>query len=285
MQCALTSDITVFETDDQGEAGSPAVDGFADRAVFADACGYLYKVNPAQNLVTVADPNGWMSNVNYGSISLGIANGVATYALFSTAATALGGQRPIAGTIGARTDSTTDMVLFFGTGGQEAFDPTLQNAFFGIYAKNGSVRSTLLGTCVTSSATKCEKFYGGVVITPDDVILQRSFDAEIGTSTCDLGATRIDAYAINSGSVFNNVFDVSQINGVPLTAVSGPLYGDGGALYFATVSGDVARVGTPRASTAGGDTTSGYNGAFGAGEGIGGSSTAPFTLLGWREVL
>jgi hypothetical protein len=67
------------------------------------------------------------------------------------------------------------------------------------------------------------------------------------------------------------------------------LFGDAGAIYFATISGDVARIGTPRASSAGGDTSAGVKQGMGAGDQASGGSqvgiTSPFTLMGWRVVL
>jgi hypothetical protein len=281
MQCPLTSDITIFETDDTGEPGPPTVDGFADRAVFADNCGYVYKINPADMTSVVG---GYMGNTGYGGIALGASNGVNRFALFSTqsTATALGQQRPIAGVIGARSDATTDMVLFFGTGGIDSYDVTKTNEFYAVYAKNGTIRNKLTGSCkVVSGSTICEKFYGGVVITPDQVILQRTYDPIIGASSCDFGATKIQSYALSNFSTV--IFDLSQIAGQALAAVSGPLYGDAGALYFATVSGEVKRVGTPRAPVAGADSTAGTDTGMGATEIVGGN--APFVLMGWRVVL
>jgi hypothetical protein len=51
----------------------------------------------------------------------------------------------IAGTLAARTDSTTPMVLFFGTGGIESVPATSANAFFAIYADTGAIRSKVHG--------------------------------------------------------------------------------------------------------------------------------------------
>ena len=34
------------QTDDASEPGSPKLDGFIDRIVFADKCGYVYKLDP-----------------------------------------------------------------------------------------------------------------------------------------------------------------------------------------------------------------------------------------------
>ena len=274
LACALTSDITVFDTDDSGEVGSPLVDGFADRAVFADTCGNVYKLNPGQDV-----DGDWIGNAGYGTIALGQANGKDRFALFATTqASALGEQRPIVGTIGARTDSTTDMVLFFGTGGLESYDPTKPNAFYAIYAKDGSIRNALAGTC---AGGHCEKFYGGVVVTPEQVILQRSVDPALGTGTCDFGRSRVQAYSLSNP--FALQFDVSEINGQQIAASSGPLYGDAGAIYFATVSGEIKRIGEPRAPAAGGDTAAGIGTGTGAEETVG--SNAAFTLMGWRVVL
>lgn len=280
MECPLTSDITIFETDDEDpsyEPGAPLVDGWADRAVFADQCGYVYKLDPAQD----AD-GAFIGNAGFGPIVLPNLNGQPRSALFSTRYTAgalgTGGERPIVGTIGARTDSSTDMVLFFGTGGLEGHSATLVNEFYAVYAKNGAIRNKVTGSCTVSG---CEKFYGGVVVTPELVILQRSIDPVIGGGTCDFGSSRVQAYGLNAP--YSQQFDITSIEGMPIHAVSGPLYGDAGALYFATVSGEIKRIGAPRATEAGGDSASGA----GHGMGVGESSffNAPFTMLGWRVVL
>lgn len=274
LECALTSDIVVFDTDDIGEPGAPLVDGITDRAIFADACGYVYKVDPGQNLA-----GGYMSNAGMGSIALGESNGKARFALFSTQSSpgALGEQRPIVGTIGARTDATTDMVLFFGTGGLEGYDPTKVNEFYAVYAKNGSLRNKVTGTCASG---RCEKFYGGVVVTPESVIVQRSIDPVIGGSSCDFGTSRVQAYSLNAP--YAQQFDIDEIDGKPIAASSGPLYGDAGALYFATISGEIKRLGSPRALTAGADTAAG----LGQGNATPETTTSSgMVLMGWRVVL
>ena len=277
MDCALTSDITVFETDDAAsyEPGPPVIDGFTDRAVFADACGTVYKINPAQDLA-----GGFMANADMGPLALAPKNGRARAALFSTTSTpnTLGAARPIVGTIGARTDASTDMVLFFGTGGLEAQSPTLANDFYAVYAKNGVVRNKLTGTCV---AGRCEKFYNGVLVTPTAVIVQRSVDPVIGGGTCDFGSSKVQSYGLNDP--FARQFDLSSSGGVPYRAVTGPIYGDAGALYFATVAGTIERVGAPRSAAAGGDSASGAIHANGSSETT--YVNAPFTLLGWRTLL
>jgi type IV pilus assembly protein PilY1 len=272
--CPLTSDITVFETDDDTETGTPVLDGFIDRAVFADNCGYVYKINPAQDL-----SGGWMDNNGFGSITLTTLNGKQRRALFSTTQTgALGGseQRPIVGTIGAKSDAATDMILFFGTGGLDAYDVSKTNEFYAVRAKDGTIRNKITGTCASGM---CEKFYGGVVITTDSVIVQRNVDAVIGGGSCDFGSTKLQFLDL---ATFNQIDLVDEIGGSPIASSTGPLFGDANALYFATVSGEIKRIGSPRATTAGGDSASGNMNTS-----VSTSSYAqsPFSLVGWRVVL
>ncbi|HEY4242719.1 MAG TPA: FG-GAP-like repeat-containing protein [Kofleriaceae bacterium] len=280
-KCPLSSDITVFETDDAGEPGAPTLNGYIDRAVFADECGYVYKLDPGQD-----NGGNWLGNAGYGPIAANAApDGTEEYALFSTQATsgALGTQQPIAGTLAARTDSSTRMVLFFGTGGLENAPTNQQNAFYAVYADTGAIRSAFLGLC---TAGECEKFYGGTVVTPEQVIFTRTTDPAIGTNACDSGSSVVEAMELNPAA--NGSFTVDFTLAVS-SAVMGALYGDAGAIYFATLSGDVARIGTPRAATAGGDTASGTGQGMGVGDqGTAGQTvgtTSPFTLMGWRVVL
>jgi FG-GAP-like repeat len=280
-KCPVTSDVSAFETDDTAESGPPTLDGYIDRIVFADKCGYVYKLAPGVDL------NGaWYQNTGMGSIAANTTlDGKVQYALFSTKLTAsgLGSDRPIAGTIGARTDSSTRMVLFFGTGGIESVASTAANAFFAVYADTGAVRSKVMGACANNV---CEKFYGGVVVTPTQVLFTRTIDPAIGTNSCDTGSSTISGVELNpgTGTNFTSAFNLGVSS-----AVMGSLYGDAGAIYFATISGDVARVGTPRSATAGGDTTAGQSQGAGTGDvpstGAVIGTTSPFTLIGWRVVL
>jgi hypothetical protein len=280
-RCPVTTDVSAFETDDALEPGGPTLDGFIDRVVFADKCGYVYKINPAADLA-----GGWYANVGMGTI---VANttpdGKLQYALFSTLLTVngLATNRPIAGTIAARTDSTTRMVLLFGTGGIESVSSSTANAFFAVYADLGTVRSKVLGAC---AGGVCEKFYGGVVVTPEQAIFTKTVDPAIGTGACDNGSSTVAGVALDAGTGTNFT---SQFNIGVSSAVMGSLYGDAGAIYFATISGDVARIGTPRAATAGGDTTTGQKQGMGAGDpsstGTKLGTTSGFTLMGWRVVL
>ncbi|HET7504241.1 MAG TPA: FG-GAP-like repeat-containing protein [Kofleriaceae bacterium] len=280
-RCPVTSDVSSFETDDAGEPGAPTLNGFIDRVVFADKCGYVYKLDPAVDL-----SGDWYQNTGMGSLAVNTTpDGKIQYALFSTRLTAgaLGADRPIAGTLAARTDSTTRMVLLFGTGGIESVPASSANAFFAVYADTGAVRSRALGTC---SGGVCEKFYGGVVVTPQQVIFSKTVDPQIGTSACDAGSSTITGVDLNpgTGTNFTSSFGLA-VN----SAVMGGLFGDAGAIYFATISGDVARIGTPRTATPGGDTVAGQTQGMGIGDqaadGQTVGTTSGFTLMGWRAVL
>jgi hypothetical protein len=290
-KCPVTSHLAVFETDDDAEPGTPKIDGFMDRVVFADYCGYVYKLNPARDL-----GGGWNDNEFYGSMPVDMVDGKQLYALFTTTHTdALGndsnppedlaatpaiipGQRPIAGTIGVRVDSTGRVVLYFGTGGMEEYDPTYLNEFYAVYADNGMLRSKLTGTCVSG---KCEKFYGGVVVTTEQVIYTRSTDRQVGSGVCDSGTTMVQALRINAD--VNNDF-VIDFSAPIASAAVGSLYGDAGAVYLATLAGDIVRVGTPRATAAGEDTANGNMGGQGAGEAGTTGTNEPLVLMGWRQI-
>lgn len=279
-KCTVMSDVSAFETDDTGEPGAPTLNGYIDRVVFADKCGYVYKLDPAVDLA-----GGWLQNTGMGSFAVNTIEGKTSYALFSTrqSTNGLGADRPIAGTIAARTDSTTRMVLFFGTGGIESVPSTSANGFFAVYADTGAVRSRVLGSCTLGM---CEKFYGGVVVTPTQAIFTKTVDPLIGSALCDNGTTTISGVSLDAGTGTNFT---SAFNLGVSSAVMGGLYGDAGAIYFATLSGDVARIGTPRSPNAGGDTAAGVKQGMGAGDTSSGTATvgttSPFTLIGWRVVL
>ena len=261
----------------------PTLNGYIDRVVFADKCGYVYKIDPGVDL-----SGDWYQNTGMGTIAgqhhprwqdrvravLDPADG----------RTGCGADRAIAGTIAARTDSTTRMVLLFGTGGIESVPSTSANAFFAVYADTGAIRSKVLGAC---TAGNCEKFYGGVVVTPQQVLFTKTVDPAIGTNACDSGSSTISGVDLNPGTGTNFT---SNFNLAVNSAVMGGLFGDAGAIYFATISGDVARIGTPRvvdrwrrhrrgpearawasATRPPADSTVG--------------TTSGFTLMGWRVVM
>ncbi len=273
-KCPLTSDIAVFETDDDLEPGNPAIDGYIDRAVFADTCGNIYKVDPARDL-----DGAWNGNVGYGPIVADLVDGVQMYALFSTRTTsgALGQDSPIAGTLGAQVEGSSGrMVLFFGTGGLENHSVAERNEFYALFADSGEVRTKLEGQCTSG---RCEKFYGGVVVTRDQVLFTRTVDPKVGTGACDRGSSVIQAVQLSALESGEFVVDF-QVSAPAATMSS--LYGDAGAVYFSTLGGDVVRVGTPRASDAGGDSGSG-TGNDPLEEGNGTNANAPMTLMGWKQ--
>ncbi len=276
--CPVTSDITTFETDDALEPGGPTINGYIDRIVFADYCGYVYKLDPARDLAGATN-----GNVGLGAQLVDTVSGTNEYALFSTTTTsgALAAQSPIAGTIAARTDVSTRMVLFFGTGGIESWPASKANQFYAVYADSGAIRSKIDGACAGGS---CEKFYGGIVVTPDQVILTRTVDPKVATGTCDLGSSNVEALKLNADSLDQFVIDFNVAVG---SAVMGGLYGDRGAVYFADLNGDINRIGTPTAANAGDDSSHGYNASTGGTASTSGTftgTTAAFTLLGWRQV-
>ncbi len=275
-ECPLTSHLAVFETDDELESGAPELDGFMDRLVFADKCGYVYKLDPARDL-----GGDWNDNDGHGSIATSVVDGKQLYALFSTTGTvgALGEERPIAGTLGIRSDASTRVIVFFGTGGLEDYDPTLVNEFYAVYADDGSIRSKMTGAC---NAGKCEKFYGGVVVTTEQVIFTRATDREVGTGLCDNGSSYVDIMQLDADADNEFVRDSAPI--AISGAAVGSMYGDADAVYVATISGDVVRIGTPRVTSAGADTANGNVGGLGGGEEGTMGSNDPLVLMGWRQI-
>lgn len=230
--CPVTTNIIGFETDDEQEPGSPAVDGFVDRVVFADMCGNVYKINPVPSGTL---PNDYITGMGGVTLGLDVEN-QPIKALFSVAATSLGEERPIAGTIGSRPDETGRLALFFGTGGSENFDVTKPNAFFSVYADTGEIRDQLDGTC-TGPSGACDKFYGGVVVTDEQVLITRAIDPPIATSSCDNGSSAIVGLDVQD---FGQDFVTAQTS-----SVVSSLFVNQGAVYATTLEGNIVRVGTP----------------------------------------
>ena len=104
------------------------------------------------------------------------------------------------------------------------------------------------------------------------------------SASCDPGSSKITAVDLTGGS--GGAFTTDFTENVA-SAVMGALYGDNGAVYFATLSGDVSRVGTPVATTAGGDTATPPPTTAPGSENttVGTIGTLqPLTLMGWRQV-
>jgi hypothetical protein len=274
--CPVTSDPVVYETDDDAEPGDPQLDGYIDRLILADACGYIYKLDPGVSLPGAGAADGWIDSTALGGISTGTSDdaGQPVEALFSTRYTdgAIGGERPITGTIGTRTDGTGRVVLFFGTGGLESYDPAQRNEFYAVYADNGAVRNKLTGDC---TGGRCEKFYGGVVVSTDQVLLTRAMDPPIGTDTCELGSSEVTGVDLDDLSL--------ELAVTTSSATVSALFGHAGAVYFTTLAGDLVRVGTPIASEAGGE--SGGDDDDGGDGGDNGATSRALGILGWRQVL
>ena len=148
-----------------------------------------------------------------GAIAVDLVDGVQMYALFSTTDStgSLGEESPIAGTLGAQVESgTSRMVLFFGTGGVEDHPVSEENHFYGIYADDGSIRAKLVGECEDD---RCEKFYGGVVVTQEQVLFTRTVDPEVGTGSCDRGTSVVQGVRLNEADAGELTTHVAPDNG------------------------------------------------------------------------
>lgn len=280
--CPLTTAITVFETNDLGEADQiePGddldVDGFMDRAVFGDRCGYIYKIN----LIQEPSAGGWVTGI--GALPTETTgDGTQLFALFRTDS-----GRPVTGNIAARAvldAATTQVALFFGTGGLEEAPPYEENTFYaiaaapaapGLYDPEELVFQRIAGNC--PSPTLCEKFYGGVRVNPQQVIFTRVIEPPIGvgSNACDTerGSTVIEARSLvgDLSTALEQTLFSHSIDGV----ITGPLAMVGNALYFPDARGRLTSIG---------DTTSPAN-SFTADQLSISRTNAPMLILGWRQI-
>jgi hypothetical protein len=290
--CPLTTAISVFETNDQGEPTPPELDGSMDRAVFGDRCGYIYKIDLTAELA-----GGWTPGI--GGIPTEVIDGVQLSALFQT-----DNQRPVTGNIAVRAvfdDDTTRVALFFGTGGLDEYPPFLQNTFYALAAAPEDAGDTnpanlvfqrVLGACPT--ATSCEKFYGGVRVSPQRVFFSRVVEPPIGVgaASCDSqpGRTIIEARSL-VGDIETAItqqpvdFPPVTVNGVmtnPLSG-SGPIFvamGQNGGPVFA---GPGVGPGTPGPGAGPGGLRTGSNSVT-VDQASLAKANAPMLILGWRQV-
>jgi hypothetical protein len=276
-ECPLTTAITVFETNDQGEpAPVPELDGSMDRAVFADRCGYVYKVDLAPEL-----NGGWKRGI--GAIQLGPdPSGQARFALFQTDL-----QRPVTGNIAARAVvdvDTTRVALFFGTGGLEDEPTFLQNTFYALAAApddpndndpQNLVFERILGEC--APALQCEKFYGGVRVNPQQVIFVRVREPEIGVggATCDsdIGRTVIESRSL-VGDITTAIRQDAFTDIVRSGASSAPLTASGPGAYLQDGLGNAVLIGSPPTNNEGVSADE-FNVA---------KLNDPMLILGWRQL-
>ncbi|WP_428261891.1 FG-GAP-like repeat-containing protein [Haliangium sp.] len=308
-RCAVTTHITAFETNDEPGAGNPQLDGFMDRVVFGDQCGYVYKLDPAQDL-----SGGWNGNPNFGAIPTDLVDGVQMFALFATSAQPEAGnlELPIAGNIAVRAipdqaTATTRSALFFGTGGIESADPFNQNVFFVLFADDTTldtppgppftaaparVASFFRGVCAAD--LRCEKFYGGITLTGGQVVFTRVLDPPVGDTAgvgSDPGQTIVQAIDVTalldaSFDADDPLFDLDSF-GVSYTVGAASfspvtMYGD--AVYVLTSLGRAEVMGTPRAQQAGQDSSGNALTATTTDpEGIV-NIEAPMRILGWQQV-
>jgi hypothetical protein len=266
----------VFETNDQGESVEPPeIDGFADRAVFGDRCGYIYQVD----LVQPPSTDGWVSGIG-GIPTEVMTDGTQLFALFQTDL-----QRPVTGNIAARAvvdDDTTRVSLFFGTGGLDEEPPYLVNTFYALAAApeifgegvpEDLVLARIVGNCF---AGNCEKFYGGVRVNPQQVIFTRVLEPPVGVgdTACDLepGRTVIEARSLigDISSAIEQLLFAHTSDGM----ITGPLTMAGNAIYFGAGRGRMASLG---------DTTTGGT-SFIADQLSATKTDSPMIILGWRQV-
>ncbi|ACY12856.1 PilC/PilY family type IV pilus protein [Haliangium ochraceum] len=291
MQCSLSTDITVFETDDGGEpvgtdGQPPIIDGYIDRAIFGDRCGNIYKVDVTEVIDNSAAPTG------IGTRPL-IVDGLTVNAYFQTYTSPATEGPPVTGNFGVRAlddGTSTRVVLFFGTGGIEdepALSTSPRNKFYALFAAPASLGNdaelidSFDAVCELGS---CEKFYGGVIVSSDQVIYSRVLEPVPGNVDCETGRTVVEARNI-TGTLDSSLFDSGVSFSETIDGVAtGPLSGHGNAIYILDARGRATVVGDPRAGEAGGDT------ANGTGNGLGGDArsaaliNAPMRILGWRQV-
>ncbi len=236
-KCPVTTDL----------AASPvlAVGGFVTEVMFADYCGNVYRV-PANTV----NPNGWVTGA--GSLTVGTnTDSSAIKAIFHVGGVGgipAGEDRPIFGTLAVRQRSANDpsVSMYFGTGGFESFDPSKQNAFIEIDSATGAVLNTIPGTC---SGGRCDKFYGGIVITPTQVFLTRARDAVAGSPTCDRGSSQIAAVDLNFAAITTIASFTSSIQSA--------VFGSSDGIYATNLGGEVIRVHAQNVNGPGGGNGSG----------------------------
>ena len=120
------------------------------------------------------------------------------------------------------------------------------------------------------------------MVTTEQVMFTSTVDPEVGTGVCDPGASNVRGFRLNADAEGDFVADFDTSIG---SSVMGAMYGDAGAVYFATLAGDVVRIGTPRSPEAGGDSAAGAGGGMGEGDGgTGGTVGSAMSIMGWRQV-
>ena len=116
------------------------------------------------------------------------------------------------------------------------------------------------------------------MVSSEQVIITQSTDPPVGTGTCEFGSSKVIGLNLSTLE--------EEFSATTSSATVSSLYGDGGAIYFATLAGDIVRLGTPRAENAGDDSVSG------AGNGTADSNShdsstsddGALRVLGWKEL-
>jgi hypothetical protein len=201
--------------------------------------------------------------------------GLSNPALFSTrlSAGALGYDVAIAGTLAAGEISTATgprLVLYFGTGGTEDTPVTTQNAFYAIDAGTGAILASFLAEC---SGGTCAKFYGGVAVNGNQLIVSQGIDLS-GLGLCAPSAGEISIL---------NAQTLAEEFSIPVgSKIVAPVFVQRGQFYTVNVRGELV--------------TSAYAGESGTGSGApstgsgvgqpenGSTGTVPFDIVSWRQV-
>jgi outer membrane protein assembly factor BamB len=255
----VSTDITVAETDD--EAGT-RIDGFADRVLFADSKGRVWKLDPAAHSGTTIAPIGSPVDV-----------GLGPDALFSTREStgALGEERAIAGTIAVAEDPLDrKLIVYFGTGGTEETPGSAQNAFFAVVVETGAIRHKLLPASGV-------KFYGGIAVNDGQIILSSGSDLS-GLGLC--APTAGEIVAVDQAS-FDSLFTVGL--GSKIVA---PVFVQNGEYYTVNLQGDLVTSQYTGAPTAYGSSPPPAGSTPGdPGGDQPGSFSQPFTVLSWNQVI
>ncbi len=259
----ISTDITAMETDD--ESGTKK-DGYIDRLFFADTKGRVWKLDPG-----VYDA----SAKTIESIGPVTVAGLTHKALFSTLSTsgALGADRAIASTIAAAEDSTNRLVLYFGTGGTEDTANNVQNAFYGVYADTGAIRSKLDASTGLALGVK---FYGGVVYNDGQLIFTDGQDLS-GLGLCSPSAGKVVAIDANT---FAQQFTVSTSS-----KIVAPVFSQTGEIYTVTLKGEVlaSAYNSTSGTTSTGTSSSGSGGSGGSSGSSDYAASETFTIVSWTQ--
>lgn len=259
--------VVAAETDDAGEPGSPTKDGYIDRIFIADSKGRVWKLDPGTHVGTSITP--------IGSVNVGLAAGQALFSTRLTSGTVEGADRPITGGMAVAEDGNGNLVVYFGSGGLDdttKAPDTAQYAFYGIYAKDGTIKAKYV-------PAPGVKFFGGVALTESQLIVNTSQITGSGTlGLCTPSAGSILVFNKDTATTtFQSQFAITSVGGTALGRLVSPIFVTGGSFYTATADGKIV---TSQPGT-GAATGTGGGGSGGSGSGVVNGS---MSIKGWRQV-